>query len=111
MAVRLAAAVLLAANRLDVVRVLGVFVGYEFFWDQGYRYLLSHYWPVWDGTFWNAAIGIMHFGVLGALLLFAIGRLRFFRWKQDRGLPWWQACLYMPAAVFSMMLTADLMHY
>jgi hypothetical protein len=101
--IRLAVVPFLVVNRLDFVRVLGVFVGYEVFWYYAYRYALWFAHPAVGDGFVQAAAEfvffLLHTGVLGAGLLFLLGRLRYFRGTSDRGLPWWQALIYMPLAI------------
>jgi hypothetical protein len=43
-------------------------------------------------------------GVLGVGLLLMLGRFPFFRWRAERGLPWWQPWLYVPAAIGARLL-------
>ncbi len=101
--IRLAVVPFLIANRLDFVRVLGVFVGYEVFWYFAYCFALWFAHPAVGVGFTQAAASIGFFllqhGVPGAALLFLLGRFRCFRRTPDRGLPWWQALLYIPAVM------------
>ena len=101
--IRLAVVPFLTINRLDFIRVLGVFVGYEDFWYYGYRYAMWYSHPAVGYGFVQAVATfgytLLKVGALGAGLLYLLGRARFFRRTPDRGLPWWQAALYVPAAI------------
>ena len=101
--IRLAVVPFLTINRLDFIRVLGVFVAYEVLWYYGYRYAMWYSHPaVGDGFVQAVATfgySLLEVGALGAGLLYLLGRTRFFRRTPDRGLPWWQAALYVPAAI------------
>jgi hypothetical protein len=103
--VRLVLAVLLVANRLDVARVFGVFVAHEFWWYHAYRALLWYGHPAVTGgvltELCSLGLWLLDLGVVGAALLLLMGRLRFFRWRADRGLPWWQPWLYVPGAILA----------
>ena len=97
---RLLLPVLLAANRLDGVRVFSVFFVYEWFWFYAYRYAI--WYSAGDGlVMWWAGANRMALesGVTGAALLFGLGRLRWFQRKPGVGLPWWQAAIYVPLAL------------
>jgi hypothetical protein len=101
--IRLAIVPFLTINRLDFVRVLGVFVAYEVFWYYGYRYALWFGHPaVGDGLVQAVAMSgflLLELGVIGAFLLYSLGKSQFFRRTPDRGLPLWQAALYIPVAI------------
>lgn len=100
---RLGVASLLAVNRLDFVRVLGVFVGYEILWYYGHIYAGWYAHPLGGVTLIRAAATVVYLllevGAPGAALLWLVGRSRFFRRTPEKGLPWWQAALYVPAAI------------
>jgi len=105
---RLAIVPFLAVNRLDAVRVLGAFVLYEIFWYYAYRYGLWYAFP-FSGNFFLrnlAELGLMllEVGAFGAGLLYLIGKVRFFRRQPEAGVPWWQACFYVPLALFTRMV-------
>ncbi len=105
--IRLALGALVVANRLDVVRVLGVLLGYEFLWYHAYRFLIWYGDPGWHSPFTDlctVGLVLLQLGVFGAGLLFLLGRFSFFRRNPGLGLPWWQALLYLPAGILAQVL-------
>lgn len=105
---RLAIVPFLVVNRLDGVRVLGAFVLYEIFWYHAYRYGLWYAFPLTDNILLRstAELGLMllEAGAFGAWLLYWLGKVQFFQRQPGVGVPWWQACFYIPLALFTRMV-------
>lgn len=95
---KVTAAVLVTAWRLDPVRVLYTFLGYVFAFDWLYRYAIWFSFPGGDPLVVALGTGgliVLSFGFLDVGILFLLGRLTIYRRKKDLGLAWWHLVLYL----------------
>jgi hypothetical protein len=97
-AVKVTAAVLITAWRLDPIRVLYTFLGYTFVYGYLYRYAIWFSFPGGDPivvALGTVGLIMLAIGALDAGVLWFLGRLKFYRRKQDLGLAWWHQATYL----------------
>jgi hypothetical protein len=92
----------IVAHRLDVVRFLYVLIPYVFLAFEFHSFLFWHTFALPNPVLQLlASVGwwIWALNLAGIALLYGASRLRFFRWKPDKGLTIWHLIAYAVVAL------------
>jgi hypothetical protein len=101
-AINLLVPMVVAANRLDLVRLLYVLIPYVFFTFEFHSFLFWHTFSIQNPVlYFLAQMGwlILAFNGIGVALLFLVSRYPFFCWNKDQGLGRWQPIAYSLAVL------------
>lgn len=100
--IKLSLPLLFSFNRLDVVRVLYVFLAYTCGFIYAYKHLIWFGHPAVNdgfiGTLANLGLAILGLNVADAALLFLLGCIPFFRRDKAKGLPGLQVIAFAVTA-------------